>query len=827
MNISLFRTIKNLWRGRTERGQSLIILTFVFLGLLAMLGLALDLGLVYVNRVNLKRAVDAASLAAATDLPIEEQAINRAIEFLEENGYPQSNIYVAGCIQDVNDVFGEGPEAMVNTPFFEDDFYSGLETYALTETLTIDNDLFYLYQDPTADGVADAGYPSFYIDTRSFQIRTRNTDGSASGQTPNCGNNEDLPLAQVTDDGISYGSASKIRVYGRIPVRMNFMQFFGFDEVDVSDEAIAQNSANLDVVVVMDVTGSMAFDTICEDCWRRCDQTSDCSSNDKYKRYPENGRAYPYDYFDIADPYICGNGGDCTTSPPTPGQPKPEGSNDYIILEAELYSNNTSVWDPAFRGAGVGYWAMQRNSGYSVDGDGTHIRHHPYVEVSDSGKEFGHHYTLAEAQSGVAPRVEYDFIPTWDDTTFIYARVRAFNDGRNIHPRNTIYWGVDNSGPYTDETAIYDNWTWLKWDAGVLTKDTTHVVKLWAGSAGYRVDRIIVTRRNDVSGIDNDSATPGTAQRLAADPCNPIYGLQVLASDCTYMTLMNPSVNNLYDPLFGDTQPIRGAKEAIRSFVERLDPELDQAGFVTFNTTAYQQAQLECLLAAEQRAKSRPQINNYPIDSSVLGVEFDETVCADPEEAAPGTVPIEFQNVLIAIENASDSGGTDIADGMRRGLNMMAVSTHGQDHPDDCAWTKSGSTWEIGGQTQPDTDIDSHCTRKQAATRVIVLLTDGAPNDNSPGDNNECRTWSGDPYPGMLESEQSHPQYKCILYYTDIARTQGIIIYTIGLGVGADPKLLGAVAERTNGEYYFAPSAAQLNIIFNQILANIYVRLIK
>jgi len=47
-------------RERTsERGQSIILLAFVLVGFLIIVGLAIDLGLVYVERVRLGRAVDA------------------------------------------------------------------------------------------------------------------------------------------------------------------------------------------------------------------------------------------------------------------------------------------------------------------------------------------------------------------------------------------------------------------------------------------------------------------------------------------------------------------------------------------------------------------------------------------------------------------------------------------------------------------------------------------------------------------------------------------------------------------------------------------------
>jgi len=70
-----------------QRGQSLIIVTFAFIGILAFVGLAIDLGWVYVERVRVAQAADAAALAGASELPLEGTAHTRALVYLQENGY--------------------------------------------------------------------------------------------------------------------------------------------------------------------------------------------------------------------------------------------------------------------------------------------------------------------------------------------------------------------------------------------------------------------------------------------------------------------------------------------------------------------------------------------------------------------------------------------------------------------------------------------------------------------------------------------------------------------------------------------------------------------
>jgi Flp pilus assembly protein TadG len=86
---------KTRWLVQDENGQAMIIVVFSIIALIAIIGLGVDLGVVYVERVNLARAMDAAALAAAQELPIEAAAHARAIEYLKENGYDLDN----ACIE--------------------------------------------------------------------------------------------------------------------------------------------------------------------------------------------------------------------------------------------------------------------------------------------------------------------------------------------------------------------------------------------------------------------------------------------------------------------------------------------------------------------------------------------------------------------------------------------------------------------------------------------------------------------------------------------------------------------------------------------------------
>ena len=55
---------------RAERGQALIIIAMAMVGLLAFVGLTVDSGILFIGEGHLRRAVDAAALAAATQFRV-------------------------------------------------------------------------------------------------------------------------------------------------------------------------------------------------------------------------------------------------------------------------------------------------------------------------------------------------------------------------------------------------------------------------------------------------------------------------------------------------------------------------------------------------------------------------------------------------------------------------------------------------------------------------------------------------------------------------------------------------------------------------------------
>jgi Flp pilus assembly protein TadG len=70
---------------RRERGQVLMILALLIVVLVAVIGLAVDLGRIYIEKAELSRALDAAALAGTLELPDSAAAESEAREYLSYN----------------------------------------------------------------------------------------------------------------------------------------------------------------------------------------------------------------------------------------------------------------------------------------------------------------------------------------------------------------------------------------------------------------------------------------------------------------------------------------------------------------------------------------------------------------------------------------------------------------------------------------------------------------------------------------------------------------------------------------------------------------------
>lgn len=70
---------------RTERAQVLPIMALLLVAFIGMLGLAIDVGRLFVAKTEFSRAVDAAALAGVVELPDIDEAQDKAVTYLDEN----------------------------------------------------------------------------------------------------------------------------------------------------------------------------------------------------------------------------------------------------------------------------------------------------------------------------------------------------------------------------------------------------------------------------------------------------------------------------------------------------------------------------------------------------------------------------------------------------------------------------------------------------------------------------------------------------------------------------------------------------------------------
>jgi hypothetical protein len=594
-----------------------------------------------------------------------------------------------------------------------------------------------------------------------------------------------------------------------------------------------------DVVVVLDRSGSMEYDPVCLGCW---DRTATPNANDTppystYYTYPQNGVYYPVPYTHTNIQSACYGENAYNTTPPTQPYWRTYSTYKYMIMEAEMYSDNNSVPDAAFREAGKGYWVMQRgqrNYPYEFkadanstsvisDGRALYMAHHPDTTYNLPGwHPLGRFYTAADAADDTAPRLTYDitFPAGWGTgTSYLWVKTSsAYIVGTNSQydlthneNRSTFYWQIEDTTDATATAIITNtrtnepssgsrNWTWLR--LGSLNPAHSYRFNMWAGSSGIALDRLIVTTNPSIVGDDTSGAvgsavypasgynmgkaevTAGSAHRAACDPCNPMYGNTVGPGTsyptCTFYTTPATTANTLLNSaIWQDSEaPLRSGKEAIKGLVQRLDPRYDQVGLVTYNDSTFIKVNMECLIQ-------------------------------HPSTCTAGSNPVSFTTILRAAEDPDAQGGTYTSSGMKAGLEVLGLDPYN------------------AGLASPN-------GRGAAAKKIMILLTDGAP--YPPNGANPGGLCTGDWYPSAGAPGAVSTAYNgdttsdcsgancdgndCMLWFAEDARAHGVALYTIGLGYGVNSDLLQETAERGNGTYYFATSGADLGLVLDDILSS-------
>lgn len=596
-------------RGYNESGQSLILIAFSIFALLGFVGLAIDLGLSYVDRVRARRAADAAALAAASELPLETAAHVRALEYLEANGYP------CGLIVEI---------------------INGNLTYSCTNAETRVE--------------VNSGYQESYISGPEPEVAQRIIR---------------INTVPYRDNVWASNSANRIEVNVQQVSSLYFMRIFGMDSVKVNGRAVGENINNLDVVLIYDTSGSMEFDTLCYGCWS-----------------PKSGEAYPEGYrwrLPWKGP---------PTGPPehcSGSTPYTYSNQKYIIIEAEEYSYSNVPYDRDGYTQGMTYWVMQRNGGQAAwwqrrtwtnsnalgrDSYGAYIKHMPYYGNDGGGNNCtlnalttkggicnDNAWVLARGGPFPAPRVDYEFTVPTTGMWYVWLRGQG----------GMVMWGLNNNTPgstsgFSGASTQYDginpgNWTWIRLGSGTLTANSTHTLHLWAGTSGFSADRIVITT-NSSSGSQSDPVPPNAIRNdtahidnnrtgLACDPCDARFGGYPggpgynAAPHCVLPGFPENAAQNYryLDDIYDDEQPMRGAVEAAKRFVSRMDPAYDQIGLVSYSSSVTTEDELQCLRR--------------------LG-------------AAKCTPSVITDTVIASLDNLHANGSTAIPGAMRRGIEVLS-----------------------------------------------------------------------------------------------------------------------------------------------------------
>jgi hypothetical protein len=748
-----------------ERGQSLIIVAFGIITLLGFIGLAVDLGLSFVERIRLRRAADAAALASASELPLEQAAHIRAVSFLEDNGY--------GCGLVVG---------------------NAAANYNCTDTDDVRLEVNVGAADQTVLGAAE--------EEADYIIRINTDDYRDEGRME---------------------SADRIRVEIVSRVPLFFMRLLGFDDVTISGAAVAENINHLDVALVFDRSGSMEFDTLCFGCWSP-DNDESYPDGDRYPLpWDPNDNGQPdhcegngpmerggYDYFVIeAEEYDA-------ISVPYNRDVYNMGHTFWVIQRNGGYGSDvTSRVDDYLRnGNGAGSYGRDVLGGYishrpgrtmlgaGNDGTGVACR---WSDVSNDQMCNRHAEVQALGGPFPAPRADYTFEVT-GGTWYFWIRGSG---GDNAGPDNNgrrIFWGLD--GAVIGEAQVDERSSWEdaarsdRWDweplgngqsndgsYGFTLSSGTHTLHFWPGAPGFNLDRIIITdepftgdAEDDPEDDHRDGWPPEEVRETtshfdnnrggaACDPCDARFGGSPTPDSgrptCT--AAMAPQPNRLADDIYDDEQPIRSSIEASKNFIRRLDPRFDQIGYVAYSSGADIESELECV--------RRRGVENCDMS--------------------------DFENEVIDELNRTTAGGsTNIADGIRQGIQVLSNRPGHYGRP-SAAHIMIVMTDGQANQCVSDSgNVDGNCN-----DNIVCLQEDYWPDNSS--------------------SEEYNNAKDCAYYYALQARNNGIVIYTITIGTNADIELMEGIAEVTGGIHRNAPRPEQLDPIFDELYRRIFLRLVE
>jgi len=614
---------------RREGGQALIIVIIGIFGLLALVGLAVDLGIYYVERVRITRAVDGATLAAAYELPMEMTAHAQAEDFLLQNGYdpygPNTALIVDG---------GEGPQS------------HGPSSGITRTIIAVDTAMF---QDPP--GAPNSAYRIRVQITQTVPVIF-------------------LRFAGFGDDITCYASATAENINNLDVVlvfdRSGSMEF----------DTLCYGCWELDAGVPYSST-QPCRDGICHPLpWNgpanglpeHCQATHPYSYNG-YDYYFIEAEEYSYmtnikyerDLYTIGYTYWILQRASARSTNYASGRDSRRGyimHMPYPDMEESSSSGVTCRYDEVV--ADGKCWSGAPGGPYDA----------PRVDYNFS-VDTGDYYIWVRGQS---MRGDWG----WDrddrlDERLFWAIDGVMGGGGHGDCGNGCEAYFNAGTGYNGADAQGSNrWQWRRLNSGGIpfhwNAGEEHTLSIWAAGAGFAMDRIVIT----TNPYGSDGSPPSgpmqwNSQRgaevwadgrsgWACDPCDARFaGYPADHPDrpagfdpsdvVSYFPVCDrgETPDRRTDGIYDDEQPIRAAVEAAKMFVsDLLDPAYDQIGYVRYSTSSEIASELQCLRRLGSDACDEEEIND---------------------------------TVIAALDATHASGNTNIAGGMLNGLEVLSTQS--------------------------------------------------------------------------------------------------------------------------------------------------------
>ena len=231
------------WRKKGQTGQSLIILAVGFLALLGFVGIVTDVSVLFIRYSTMRRAIDAAAIAAAGQMRrVVDETPNDGIADGEATSIANLNLAARQFIE----VYGLDPKNVI------------VETCRSQEV--------------AYNGSGQA------VDTNGVPLLKANGDPNTD-QPP--------PVGAIPDEVAKYrelctkDELKLVRVTAQIDSPTIFLSLLGYPTITLTESAISQ-TAVIDVVLIFDVSESMLNETTYDD-WDHVPDMTTADPTDEVK----------------------------------------------------------------------------------------------------------------------------------------------------------------------------------------------------------------------------------------------------------------------------------------------------------------------------------------------------------------------------------------------------------------------------------------------------------------------------------------------------------------------------------------------------------------